>query len=59
MLKLWSIPNDNDKLTSQFDQNYLADVNLEKFSETTGVKYYHVTNTHALSLNIYHLIFFF
>ena len=36
------MPNNNEDVKSQFENNYLGDVNLERFCEKSGVKYYHV-----------------
>ena len=36
------MPNNNEDVKSQFETNYLGDVDLKRFCERTGVKYYHV-----------------
>jgi hypothetical protein len=53
MLKLWSMPNNNEEIKSQFEKNYLGDVDLNRFCEKTGVKYYHVCFLLCLSFTFF------
>ena len=50
------MPNCNDDIKSQFEKNYLGDVDLEKFCEKTGVKYYHVCLL-AITLSYFFLLY--
>ena len=47
------MPNNNEEIKSQFEKNYLGDVDLNRFCEKTGVKYYHVCVLLCLSFTFF------